>query len=132
MASEDRGKVVKVPMRERDWSLLLGTLHVLARGIDQSGDPDVRVAVKEALVRAGKLAHALRVRRTMPADGHELPGVRRGRRVPALRGPRRRLRVRRRRVPGVRRDGGGRWIGSATCATGRARGSGSTTSRGTA
>jgi len=73
MASEDRGKVVKVPMRERDWSLLLGTLHVLARGIDQSGDPDVRVAVKEALVRAGKLAHALRVRRTMPPTDTSCP-----------------------------------------------------------
>ena len=60
MANDDRGRVIRVPMHERDWSLFLGTLQSLANGVEQAGDPDLRAAVKAALVRRGHIAHVMK------------------------------------------------------------------------
>jgi hypothetical protein len=61
-----RGKVIQVPIHDRDWSLFLGALVTLANGIDQSQEAGLKRAIKAALDdrqgRSGDLAFGPSVR----------------------------------------------------------------------
>jgi hypothetical protein len=55
-----RGKVIQVPIHDRDWSLFLGALVTLANGIDQSQEAGLKRAIKAALDRQSKAARDAR------------------------------------------------------------------------